>query len=196
MKLLIATRNADKLKEIQAVFRIPGLAIVSALDLPGLAEVVEDGETLEANAMKKAVTLAEATGLWALADDTGLEVDALGGAPGVYAGRFAGENATYEENVAKLLVLMRGQANRAARFRTVIALARPDGVIDWVEGEIRGSITREIRGEGGFGYDPVFLPEGSDRTFAELSIEEKNRISHRARALQRARDAWAAGLAG
>jgi len=190
MKLNIATCNPDKLVEIQAVFRIPGLEMGSALDYPELPEVVEDGETLEANAVKKAVALAKATSAWALSDDTGLEVDALGGAPGVYAARYAGERATYLDNVRKLLDELDGVADRRARFRTAIALSDPLGRTEWVEGEVRGVITTVARGEGGFGYDPVFQPDGATSTFAELPAEEKYSISHRARALKRALEAW------
>ena len=195
MKLLIATHNPDKLAEIRAVFRLPGLVITSALDYPDLPEVLEDGETLEENAVKKAVSLATATGLWALADDTGLEVDALDGAPGISSARHAGEWATYLDNVNKLLAELRDVVNRSARFHTVISLSDPRGKTACVEGEIRGSITKSRRGDHGFGYDPVFLPDGYDKTFAEMMAEEKNAISHRARALQQARNRWGGLLA-
>ncbi len=195
MKLLIATRNRDKLREIGAVFAESHLELVSARDWPGLSEVEEDGDTLEANAAKKAVECARATGLWALADDTGLEVAALDGRPGVYAARYAGENATYADNCMKVLDELAGVADRQARFRTVIALSSPAGRVQWVAGVCEGVITEDCRGEGGFGYDPVFVPEGHVQTFAELSLEEKNRISHRGRALRKAREAWGALLA-
>jgi XTP/dITP diphosphohydrolase len=158
-------------------------------------EVEEDGPTLEANARLKAVALAEATGEAAIADDTGLEVDALGGAPGVLAARFAGEHATYADNVAKLLTELRGvePARRTARFRTV-ALARfPDGSEVVATGEVEGSIETEGRGNSGFGYDPVFVPAGgAGRTFGEMTPEEKHAISHRGRAFR----ALASALAG
>ncbi len=149
-------------------------------------DVPETGETLLDNARLKAEALVAATGRPAVADDTGLEVDALGGAPGVYSARFAGEGATYADNVAKLLAALKGQGRRRARFRTV-ALARwPDGTEVVAEGVVNGTITEAPRGTGGFGYDPVFEPdEGGGRTFAELvdeSAEAKHRVSHRGRA--------------
>ena len=195
MPLLFATRNADKLREIRAELAIPGLIIESALDYPDAPEVVEDGDTLEANAIKKAVSLARHFQCWTLADDTGLEVEALDGAPGIYAGRYAGPEATYAENLHKLLAAMSGRRNRRARFRTVIALADPLGNARTVDGVCPGRITDSARGGDGFGYDPVFEPEGETRTFAEMSLAEKNRCSHRARALRAARDAWGAELA-
>ncbi len=195
MKLLIATRNPHKLEEIREIFDLPGLDIVSALDYPEIPDVVEDGETLEANAVKKAVTLALATGLHALADDTGLEVDALHGAPGVYSARYAGEHADYAANNRKLLAALNETDNRNAQFRCVIALAEPDGRAQYVEGVCRGAIARAPRGENGFGYDPLFVPEGHERTFAELASAEKHRLSHRGRALTEARRAWSERLA-
>jgi XTP/dITP diphosphohydrolase len=196
MQLLIATRNPAKLAEIWALFSVPGLAVVSALDVPDAPEVEEDQPTLEGNAVKKAVTLARHTGGWALADDTGLEVEALGGAPGVFSARYAGPVGDDAANVAKLLAAMEDVSNRAARFRTVVALADPGGGSAWVEGVCDGTITTERRGGGGFGYDPVFLPHGSTRTFAEMSAAQKNAISHRGGALAAARTAWADWLAG
>ena len=196
MKLLIATRNPDKLTEIRSLFALPGLTLGSALDYPELPETVEDGETLEANATKKAVELAVHTGLWTMADDTGLEVDALGGAPGVYAARYAGEDATYADNVEKLLRELGDGENRAARFRTAVALADPQGNSVWVEGMCPGAILLEARGGDGFGYDPIFRPDDSELTFAEMASEQKNRISHRGRALAAARDSWGGLLGG
>lgn len=196
MKLLIATRNAHKLEEIQAIFNVPGLEIVSAFDFPDIPDVVEDGETLEANAIKKAVTLATATGLWALADDTGLEVDALNGAPGVYSARYAGEPTDYAANNRKLLAALDGESNRAAQFRCVVALSEPSGRAQYVEGICRGVIADALRGTNGFGYDPLFVPDGFNRTFAELSSDEKNAISHRGRALERAHEEWTTLLTG
>lgn len=194
MKLLIATRNPHKLTEIRDIFDLPGLDIVSALDYPDIPDVVEDGATLEANAVKKAVTLALATGLHALADDTGLEVTALNGAPGVYSARYAGEPTDYAANNQKLLTELNGAEDRSAQFRCVIAFAQPDGRAQYVEGICRGTILHELRGANGFGYDPLFVPDGFDRTFAELSADEKNRISHRGRALEEARRAWETAL--
>ncbi|MEM7392191.1 MAG: XTP/dITP diphosphatase [Verrucomicrobiota bacterium] len=196
MKLLIATRNRDKLKEIKAVFDLPQLELVSADEVPDMPEVVEDGDTLEANAIKKAVSCAEFSGLWSMADDTGLEVDALDGAPGVYSARYAGEDATYEDNCHKLLIELGDADNRSARFRTVMALSSPEGEAQTVDGICDGVITREKKGDQGFGYDPVFLPAGHDRTFAELDLAEKNRISHRGLALIEAKQAWLEMLQG
>jgi XTP/dITP diphosphohydrolase len=148
-------------------------------------DVDETEDTLEGNARLKARALCEATGVAALADDTGLEVYALGGAPGVYSARWAGENATYEDNVAKMLAEMREHHDRRARFRTVVLVAFPDGSEISAEGQIDGWIATEARGFSGFGYDPVFVPDGGgERTFAEMDAEEKNTLSHRGRALR------------
>lgn len=190
MKLVIATRNAHKLEEIHAIFNFQNLEVLSAFDFPDVPDVVEDGETLEENAIKKAVEIALATGCWALADDSGLEVDALDGAPGVYSARYAGEHCSYTDNNAKLLAELTGTSDRTARFRTVIALSDPGGSVQTVAGECPGVIIEELRGTNGFGYDPLFVPDGYSETFAELPAEVKNRISHRADALQRAHDAW------
>lgn len=185
-QLLIATRNRDKIIEITDLLRSLNIQIVSINDLPDLPEVVEDQETLAGNAIKKAVELAAFTGLPSLADDTGLEVDALRGAPGVISSRYAGADATYAQNMAKLLADLAATPDdqRAAQFRTVMALS-VDGKVRTVEGSCRGLITRERRGDGGFGYDPVFYYPPLRRTFAELTLAEKNRISHRAIALDK-----------
>jgi XTP/dITP diphosphohydrolase len=191
MKLVIATRNAGKLREIRDIFDFTGLEVSSAFDYPEIPDVVEDGDTFEANAVKKAVEIAQATGCWALADDSGLEVDALDGAPGVYSARYAGEPCSNKANNEKLLRELAGQDSRTARFRCVIALSNPEGHARTVDGDCRGSIAEQERGNHGFGYDPLFVPEGFSETFAELSPEEKHSISHRGRALQKAHDAWA-----
>lgn len=190
MKLLIASHNPKKLKEINEILAVPGLELVSALDIPNAPDVVEDGLTFQENAAKKALTLARATGLWALADDSGLEVDALNGAPGVHSARYAGEPVKYAANNQKLLAALRGETNRRARFRCVIALADPQGEVRMVEGSCEGVITEALRGRKGFGYDPLFQPEGYTVTFAEMDSQEKNRISHRGRALARAKQEW------
>jgi len=194
MKLVIATRNAHKLEEIHDIFDFQNLEVLSAFDFPHVPDVVEDGETLEANAVKKAVEIARATGCWALADDSGLEVDALDGAPGVYSARYAGEHCSYADNNAKLLEELAGKTDRSARFRTVIALSNPEGNAKTVSGECPGVIIGELRGTNGFGYDPLFVPDGYSETFAELDSSVKNRISHRANALHKAHDAWTALL--
>ena len=195
MKLVLATRNAHKLEEIRDIFDFKSLDVLSAFDFPEIPDVVEDGDTLEANAVKKAVEIAKATGCWALADDSGLEVAALGGAPGIYSARYAGEQCSYSDNNEKLLCELAGKPDRSAQFRTVIALSDPEGNVQTVEGACPGRIIEELRGSNGFGYDPLFVPEGYTETFAELDSEVKNRISHRARALQKAHVAWA-GIIG
>lgn len=196
MKLVIATRNPHKIREIRAILQIPGLELLSAGDFPGVPEIPEDGETFQENAVKKAMALAMATKQWAMADDSGLEVDALDGEPGVHSARFAGEPVNYEANNRKLLALLGDRADRRARFRCVLALSSPGGRVQIVEGLCEGTITREPRGAHGFGYDPVFVPEGHTQTFAEMEPEEKNRLSHRARALAQAREKWGAVLGG
>jgi len=180
-RLVVASKNPDKVAEIEQVLAETDLVdeVVQGLDWP---EVEETGGTLEANALLKARAVVEATGLPVLADDTGLEVEALDGAPGVHTARFAGEGARYEDNVAKLIEVMRSQSDRSARFRTVVALAFPDGVEVTAEGGLVGEISDAPRGERGFGYDPVFEVDG--RTLAEMSLDEKNELSHRARAIR------------
>lgn len=194
MKLVIATRNAHKLEEIKAIFNFQSLEVCSAFDFPDIPDVVEDGETLEANAVKKAVTLAKTTGFWAIADDSGLEVAALGGAPGVYSARYAGEHCSYADNNVKLLSELLGKQDRSACFRTVIALSDPSGNVRTLDGSCPGTIIEELRGTNGFGYDPLFIPAGYAETFAQLDAKIKNRISHRAKALQKAHDAWSSLL--
>ena len=190
MKLVIATRNTHKLEEIKAIFDFQGMEVMSAFDFPELPDVIEDAETFEGNAIKKAVEIARATGCWSLADDSGLEVDALGGAPGVYSARYAGEPCSYENNNARLMEELAGKTDRRARFRTVIALSDPDGTAQTVSGKCEGMIINQLRGTNGFGYDPLFVPDGYEETFAELDTSVKNRISHRANALSAARIEW------
>ncbi|HSS09074.1 MAG TPA: RdgB/HAM1 family non-canonical purine NTP pyrophosphatase [Acidimicrobiales bacterium] len=179
---VLATANPDKASEITAI-----LAGMELLPRPAsVGDVAETGSTLVENARLKARAVAVATGRPAIADDTGLEVEALGGAPGVYSSRFAGDRASYADNVAKLLVELegkKGSSARRARFRTVAIAAWPDGREVVAEGVVNGTIALVPRGSGGFGYDPVFVPdEGGGRTFAELSSSEKNGMSHRGRA--------------
>jgi XTP/dITP diphosphohydrolase len=187
LKLVLATANPDKAREITEVLRDAVLGI-ELLPRPGdVDEVEETGDTLEENARLKAVALCAATGLPALADDTGLEVDALGGAPGVRSARFAGEDVTYADNVHKLLDVLREVpvAERGARFATVAIAHFPDGREIAAIGTVEGAIATEARGDGGFGYDPVFTPdEGDGRTFAEMSPAEKHAVSHRGRAFR------------
>ena len=190
MKILIASRNAHKIQEIREIFRLPGVEWVSTADIPGLPDVEEDGDTFEANAMKKAVELAWATGLWSLADDSGLEVAALGNAPGVFSARYAGEPSNHANNNAKLLRELAGQTDRSARFRCVVALSDPAGRVETVSGSCPGHIIDALRGAKGFGYDPLFVPDGHAQTFAEMGGELKNRLSHRGRALALAKERW------
>ncbi len=180
-RLVVASKNPDKVREVEEVLGSTGLVseIVRGLDWP---DVEESGDTLEENALLKARAVTEATGLPSLADDTGLEVDALHGRPGVRSSRFAGLEATYDENVALLLEVMDGVEERSARFRTVVALVFPDGVEITAEGVVEGSIIEEPRGNSGFGYDPVFEVDG--RTLGEMTLEEKSSLSHRARAIR------------
>jgi XTP/dITP diphosphohydrolase len=188
MILLLATHNPHKREELRKILRgelSNGIEILTLEDIqPPVGDVDETGTTLEENALIKARTIFEKTGIPSVADDTGLEVDALGGAPGVYSARYSGEGATYASNVLKLLDAMKGVEDRRATFSTVIAFVDVNGGERLFRGEIHGIIAREPRGANGFGYDPIFIPEDSGRTFAELSDSEKNAISHRGRALR------------
>jgi XTP/dITP diphosphohydrolase len=182
--LVVATRNRDKLREIQAILYGTEVRVLSMNDFPEFPEVAETGATLAENAIKKAKEIFAATQLPSLADDTGLEVTALNGRPGVYSSRYAGENATYSDNVRKLLKEMKliPTPDRKAMFRTVMALVNGKHVFT-VEGMQCGEILFEPRGNNGFGYDPVFWVAEHNQTFAEMPLELKNRISHRGRAL-------------
>lgn len=188
--LVLATRNRHKLEELRALLARDGIPPERVAALPDGPPVEEDGSTFEENAVKKAVSAALGTGCWALADDSGLEVESLGGEPGVRSARYAGDGAGDARNNAKLLETLSGGLPRRARFRCVLALCRPDGTFRTVSGSCEGGILDAPRGEQGFGYDPLFLPDGFDRSFAELEPGEKNRISHRARAWATARAAW------
>ncbi|MDH4088378.1 MAG: XTP/dITP diphosphatase [Nitrospira sp.] len=185
-EILLATRNSDKVRELAALLGDLGIRIRTLADFPTAPEVEEDGGTCEANARKKAREIAAVTGLLSVADDTGLEVDALGGRPGVFAARYAGEGATYEDNCRKLIKELDGvpQARRTARFVTVAALAMPGGETRVATGTLVGVITAACAGSQGFGYDPVFFVPELGRTLAQLTAEEKNRISHRAKAFR------------
>jgi len=189
-KIVLATNNRHKTEEIRAILKGLPFEILTASDFPDFPDPDETGDTLEENARIKAVAIHEATGLWSLADDSGLEVDALDGAPGVISARFAGPGCTFEDNNRKLLELLRDVPDdqRGARFRCVAALAKSGDDVTLFSGEIRGTITREIRGVGGFGYDPVFYVPELGCTFAEASAEAKNRLSHRGRAFGMVRE--------
>lgn len=192
-RLILATRNADKVAEITRILAVPHGGLASLLDYPEIPEIEETGLTLEDNALIKARESHRRTGLPSLADDTGLEVDALKGAPGVYSSRFAGPGASYADNTAKLLREMEGvpDKDRRARFRCVVALKSGERE-EWVEGKLEGVILRETRGAGGFGYDPVFFIPRAGKTLAEMSLEEKNALSHRGDAFRRMAERLAA----
>ncbi len=194
-RLLVATGNPGKLDEIRELLDPAGVEVVSPAQAGWAAEVVEDGDTLAANALKKAREAFGATGMACLADDTGLFVDALDGAPGVASARYAGPAQDPAANCAKLLSALDGvpPGERGAAFRCVIALVGPAGEEHLFEGAVRGRITTAGRGGGGFGYDPLFEIEGAGRTFAEMPAEEKHGWSHRGRALEAVR-AFLAGL--
>jgi XTP/dITP diphosphohydrolase len=184
--IVIASRNEHKVEEIRKLLAGLSVDVLSLRDFPDAPEVDEDGTTFRANALKKARVISQFTGLSALADDSGLEVESLDGKPGVWSARFAGESASDADNNRKLLRCMADvpPEERAAQFRCVIALVSPKGAEELVEGICSGVIIEEERGSGGFGYDPLFLVPHLGKTFAELSTEEKNRISHRGKALQ------------
>ena len=180
--LVCASANPDKVAEIQQLLAGAVDLLPRPADIP---DVVEDADTLAGNARLKAVAITEATGLPAVADDTGLEVDALGGEPGVYTARYAGEGCSYADNRAKMLAELAGVEDRAAAFKTVAMIVWPDGTELVVEGVCPGTIATEDRGTIGFGYDAIFVPdEGDGRTFAEMSPEAKHELSHRGRAFR------------
>lgn len=184
--LILATHNSHKVEELSLALGNLGLVIKTLDEFPQIEEIEETGETLLENAFIKARTVHRLTQLPALADDTGLEVDALLGAPGVYSARYAGENATYEDNVNKMLFELNGveEENRSAIFRTVIAFVSA-GKEQWVDGVIKGNISHKPKGNYGFGYDPIFFVPEKGKTFAEMQHNEKNAISHRGLAVKK-----------
>lgn len=188
LELVIATRNRKKLEEMQRLLEGLSVRLYNLDDFPECPEVEEDEATFEGNAIKKAIAVSRCTDKIAVSDDSGLEVYALKGAPGVYSARYAGERANDRANIVKLLSEMRGIKDRRARFVCVIAIAFPRDGVQVFDGYVEGRITEEPRGERGFGYDPVFIPEGHDRTFAEMDSHEKDALSHRARALIKLRE--------
>ena len=185
MKIVFASRNEGKVKEIRAMLQDIDVKLVSLNNYNNAPEIIEDGESFLENALKKAKIVAEFTGETVLADDSGLQVDVLGGAPGIYSSRYAGENASDEENVAKLIAGLKGipQEKRGASFFCVLVLYRIDGSYDCFEGKWRGQIIDEPRGNNGFGYDPVFMVPELKMTAAELPAAIKNKVSHRGQAL-------------
>ena len=188
MTLVLATRNPSKISEIKAL--LPGVRVAPAASFAGCPEPEETGRTFEENALIKSRAVSRYTGKIALADDSGLEVDALDGAPGVHSARYAGTDATDQDNLRRLLDALDGisDAERTARFRCVVAVVVPDGRTWTAEGACEGRILQAPRGDAGFGYDPLFVPAGYENTFAELDAGVKNRISHRALALRRIAD--------
>ncbi len=185
MKVVIATHNKDKLKELKKGFSTLSIDLVDLFSFPEVGEIIEDGKTLKENALIKAKAVYDITGLPAIADDTGLEVDALGGKPGVFTARFAGENCSYSDNVNKMLKVMKNikKSDRGAIFKTVMAFY--DGKEElFAEGFVKGIITENKKGLAGFGYDPIFYVVEEGKTFAEMTIEQKNIISHRGRAIK------------
>jgi XTP/dITP diphosphohydrolase len=187
MELIIATRNKKKIEEIKRITEDLDVKILTLDDFPGSPEVEEDGKSFEENAVKKATAVAGYAGIAALADDSGIEVNALNGAPGILSARYAGEGADDRRNVLKLLKDLQGVEERGARFVCCLALAFPDGRVKIFFGFAGGEIGTEPRGENGFGYDPLFYPKGHDRTFAEMTDEEKDSLSHRGNALKQLR---------
>jgi XTP/dITP diphosphohydrolase len=188
MKVLLASNNADKLREVRAIFGAE-FEVVSPAEIGITLEVIEDGATFEDNARKKAVEFSIASKMLAIADDSGLEADSLGGKPGVQSARYAGPEQDYQKNCLKLLAAMKGvpREKRTARFKCFVAAAQGDKVIFVTDGSVEGVITEEMRGSGGFGYDPVFLYPPYKKTFAECAADEKNAVSHRGTAFKTAR---------
>ena len=184
MKVVIATHNRDKMKEIQGAISELGWEVISLYDFPEIGEIEENGKTLEENALIKAREVFKETGLPTISDDTGLEVDALDGAPGVYTARYAGEDCSYSDNVNKMLKEMSKvpMPNRGAFFKTVMVFKNENKELI-VDGVVKGKISRESKGEDGFGYDPIFYVTEYDKTFAEMTMSEKNKISHRGNAI-------------
>ncbi len=186
--IVLATTNKGKTKEMQEILKDYPIEIKNLSDFGPIPEVIEDGETFDDNAYKKAAFTAKVLGYPALADDSGLCVEALDGAPGVYSARYAGENATDADNVAKLLEALKDEENRKAAFQCVISIAVPTGAALTYEGSCEGVLTREPAGDNGFGYDPLFFFPGFNKTFAQLGLTEKAQVSHRGKALKEVTD--------
>lgn len=185
MDIVIATKNKKKVEEIKRLLSDLNVNILTLDDFKDLPDIVEDGKTFEENALKKAMTIAKMTGKPSIADDSGLEVYALGGAPGIHSARYAGENSNDAKNIEKLLKELKDKKDRRARFVCCIAFALPDGKVNLFFGVTEGIISEIPKGEKGFGYDPVFYPEGYDKTFAEMPSEKKDLLSHRGKALKK-----------
>ena len=188
MTIVLATKNRKKVEEMQRMFAGYNIRFITLSSFPDCPDVVEDGRTFRANALKKAIAVSKFTGYHAVADDSGLEVSALGGSPGVFSARYAGEGAKDSDNLKKLLRELRpfrDNRDREARFVCCIAFATPEGKCKTFAGYVKGTIGKKQKGFNGFGYDPVFCPEGHDRTFAEMTDKEKDRLSHRGQAMKK-----------
>ncbi len=187
MQIVLATRNRKKMEELSRMFAGYDMQFMTLDAFPGCPDVIEDGKTFRQNALKKAAAVTRCTGLPSLADDSGLEVEALGGEPGVYSARYAGEKATDADNVRKLLKALKQKEGqeRKARFVCCIAFALPNGTRRTFSGFVAGTIGKRRKGSNGFGYDPVFYPEGHGKTFAEMADDEKDGMSHRGRAIRK-----------
>ena len=195
MKVILASKNQHKLTELSAILSQLGFEIALESEYGLDIDVEETGTTFEENSFLKADAVMKASGLPVLADDSGLMVDALDGAPGVYSARYAGEPCNHANNNAKLLRVLSGKTDRSARFRCVAALSDPAGRAETVSGSCPGRIVETLRGTQGFGYDPLFVPDGHEATFAEMGNEQKNTLSHRGRALALAKEKWGALIA-
>ncbi len=186
LTVIAATQNEHKLRELRNIMGKQGMKVISQKEAGlGDIDVVEDGETFEENSFKKANEIMKASGKIAVADDSGLAVEHLNGAPGVYSARYAGEHKNDDDNNNKLLKELEGVENRRAKFVSVVTMVYPDGKVIAARGECPGNILKAPRGNGGFGYDPLFVPDGLDKTFAEVTQEEKNSVSHRVKALEK-----------
>lgn len=183
--LLISTRNPDKVREFREIMGPLNISVHSMLDFPDSPETIEDKDSIFGNAIKKAIEGAQYTGMLCLADDTGLFISALDGAPGVYSARYAGDDCSYLDNRRKVLLQMDSETDRSAYFETAVALADSQGLISIVSGKVKGRISEVEKGENGFGYDSIFEVEGKNKSYAEMSEQEKNMISHRNLALQK-----------
>lgn len=185
MTIVLATGNKHKVREVREILEPAGIEVIGADEAGGMPEVEEDRSTFAGNAAKKALECARALDRTVLADDSGLAVDALDDAPGIYSARYAGEHGNHPANIDKVLRELNGAKNRRARFVCVLAIASPDGRVETVEGQVCGRIAEAPAGEGGFGYDPIFIPDGHEKTFAQLPAETKNNLSHRGDALRK-----------
>ena len=182
--LFLASKNPDKIAEVQAILGVHQVVLHTMLDFPDFPDTVEDQPSIFGNAIKKAMEGARTSGMLSMADDTGLFIEALGNAPGVFSARYAGDQCSYRDNIRKVLLQMQDMNNRQAYFETAVALADPTGLISVVSGRVRGEISKFEEGSNGFGYDSIFLVEGYFKTYAQMNNEEKNRISHRSLAIK------------